>query len=515
MNYQALYRKYRPKNFNEVAGQNITIKILKNAIVNKKIAHAYLFYGPRGTGKTSIAKIFARTINCDDNKEGIMCENCNSCNISKNKECIDIIEIDAASNNGVDEIRELKNKVSFVPNELKYKVYIIDEVHMLSIGAFNALLKTLEEPPEHVVFILATTELNKVPTTIISRCQTLEFKKIDNDSMINKLKYIAEKENIKIDDESLKEISKYSNGGLRDAIGLLEKTTSYSDKIDIDIVREVIGNISQKQFEQFLSFINDKNIEEVIKMVNDFYVCGVDLIKIAYNLIEYFRDYLINNKKYDKNICSFILELDEAINKMEKSDNPKIIFEILLINYLSTDKDSNEMKQTINNTEQIKNKINETKTENVNQDDDKELNSDIKKIRVGNTLCDPQKNIIETIRNSWKNLMDLAFDPELGNLSRLLCTDIKPVAASQTNIIVVTKLNGTSLQINNSLDDVEKILKKAMNVELKPICLTEIEWKNYTEIYKKDKNSFTYIEEQNKKKEKKTLKEKAKELFDE
>lgn len=519
MNYQALYRKYRPKNFDEVSGQNITIKILKNAIANKKIAHAYLFYGPRGTGKTSIAKIFARTINCENNKNGIVCEKCNSCSVSKNKECVDIIEIDAASNNGVDEIRELKNKVSFVPSELKYKVYIIDEVHMLSIGAFNALLKTLEEPPEHVVFILATTELHKVPSTIISRCQTLEFKKINDESMVNKLRYISDEEKIKIDDESLNEITKYSNGGLRDAIGLLEKTTSYSDgKIDINVIREVMGNISQKQFDEFVSYINDKNIEVVIEKINEFYVNGIDLIKIAYNLIEYFRNNLIDNKKYNKNICSFILELDEAINKMEKSDNPKIIFEILLINYLNNNEETGKLKTASETIVQNTNEINNDITENITVEEENknnELNDDIKNIRVGNTLCNPQKNIIEKIRNAWENLMNFAFDPDIGNLSRLLSSDIKPVAASKTNIILVTKLNGTALQINNSLDEVEKIFKKAINIELKPICLTETEWKNYTELYKKDKNSFVYIEEKNKTKEKKSLKEKAKELFDE
>ena len=229
MDHQTLYRKYRPKNFNEVVGQNTTVKILKNSIINNRISHAYLFYGPRGTGKTSIAKIFSRTINCENSNDGILCEKCDNCNISSNTDCVDIVEIDAASNNGVDEIRELKSKVSFVPSQLKYKVYIIDEVHMLSTGAFNALLKTLEEPPKHVVFILATTELQKVPLTIISRCHTLEFKKIDNSSMKTKLEEIAKKEIIDIDNNALDEIVKYSNGGLRDAIGLLEKAYSYSN----------------------------------------------------------------------------------------------------------------------------------------------------------------------------------------------------------------------------------------------------------------------------------------------
>ena len=179
MSYQALYRKYRPKDLNEVYGQNVAVNILKNAIMNNKFGHAYLFTGSRGCGKTSVAKIMSRLVNCENHLDGKICGVCNNCINSESTSCVDIIEIDAASNNGVDEIRELKNNVNLVPSYLKYKVYIIDEVHMLSIGAFNALLKTLEEPPEHVIFILATTELHKVPITIVSRCQTIEFKKIN------------------------------------------------------------------------------------------------------------------------------------------------------------------------------------------------------------------------------------------------------------------------------------------------------------------------------------------------
>ena len=288
MKYQALYRKYRPKNFDEISGQNTTIKILKNAIKNKKISHAYLFYGPRGTGKTSIAKIFSRAVNCLENKNGIQCEKCENCILSNEKECVDIIEIDAASNNGVDEIRELKSKVNFVPAELKYKVYIIDEVHMLSIGAFNALLKTLEEPPEHIIFILATTEFNKVPATIVSRCQTFEFKKINENDIINKIKEISNNEKIKIDNNAIEEIAKCSNGGLRDAIGLLEKAIAYSENIiTIDTIKEISGNISNEELKEFILLFENKNIETILKKINNYYSNGIDLIKLTNDLIEY------------------------------------------------------------------------------------------------------------------------------------------------------------------------------------------------------------------------------------
>ena len=271
MKYQALYRKYRPKNFDEVVGQNITMKILKNAIMNDHISHAYLFYGPRGTGKTSIAKIFARTVNCNNSKNAIPCEKCDECLYSINPGCPDIIEIDAASNNGVDEIRELKSKITFTPSELKYKVYIIDEVHMLSTGAFNALLKTLEEPPEHAIFILATTELQKVPLTIISRCQTLEFKKIDDSSMKLKLSEISKKEKIDISESGILEIIKNSNGGLRDAIGLLEKANSYTDKIDENTIKEISGNLTDNELENFIKKVENNQLDLLIESINDYY----------------------------------------------------------------------------------------------------------------------------------------------------------------------------------------------------------------------------------------------------
>ena len=520
MDYRALYRKYRPSNFDDVSGQDVAVKILKNSIINNKISHAYLFYGPRGTGKTSLAKIFARAVNCTDSKNGIQCEKCDSCNISKAIECVDIIEIDAASNNGVDEIRELKNKIAFVPTNLKYKVYIIDEVHMLSSGAFNALLKTIEEPPSYVIFILATTEFNKVPSTIVSRCQTIEFKKISDQNICERIKYISKQEKIKIDDEAISEIAKNANGGLRDSIGLLEKANSYSDTITSDIIRTVTGNVSTKEREEFVKLLNEKNTVDIIKMINDFYNNSIDLSKFVLDLMFYYADTLISNPKLNTtNICSIIKQLDETYTNMLSSNNPKLILEVSILNIV-TNSDSKE--EIINvSTEKSTNIEKETVVDEKPKANEVQHNNDIdnlKKIRVYNTLSKVDKKAIDNIRSKWSNLNDLAFDENYGNLSRLLVSDINPVAASDEYVVLRSKLSGLCEQINNDLNNVEKIIEIILNSKYKVICLSENEWNKYIDLYKKDKSLFVYTKEEIKKTKKEnsgmTIKEISKELFE-
>ena len=293
--YQALYRKYRPIDFNSVVGQDSIIKTLKNSIINHNFSHAYMFFGPRGTGKTTVSKIFARNINCLDPKDGIACQECSSCKNSFSKDCIDIIEIDAASNNGVDEIRELKNKISLVPSELKYKVYIIDEVHMLSIGAFNALLKTLEEPPAHAIFILATTDPQKVPETIISRCQCFSFKRISESNLFERLKFISNEEKIDIDDDVLKAISLLSDGGLRDALGSLDKLVSYCDKkITLNEFEEINGIVSNSDISNLFNYIFKGEIKELLNDLNKFNDNGKNLIQIMVQLLNFSRDIIVD-----------------------------------------------------------------------------------------------------------------------------------------------------------------------------------------------------------------------------
>lgn len=295
MAYQALYRSYRPQDFKSVAGQRHVVTTLQNAIKLNKVAHAYLFSGPRGTGKTSMAKIMAKALNC---VHGPTTEPCNECEICKGitKGTIsDIVEIDAASNNGVDEIRDLRDKVKYLPSECRYKVYIIDEVHMLSQGAFNALLKTLEEPPSHVIFILATTEPHKIPATILSRCQRFDFQSLDKADIVERLQYVLNAENIKATTEAVDLIAESSEGGMRDALSLLDQSISYStdDVISEDDVLAVSGNISSQIILHMLKEALESNSAEVLKSLGEIISDGKEIPRIINDVIIFLRDALL------------------------------------------------------------------------------------------------------------------------------------------------------------------------------------------------------------------------------
>ncbi len=293
MAYQALYRKYRPSTFSDVVGQDHVTKTLKNELDCGKIVHAYLFTGTRGTGKTSCAKILAKAVNCLNPVNGDPCGECEICRLIANDEITDIVEMDAASNNGVDDIRELREQVNFSPATCKYRVYIIDEVHMLSGAAFNALLKTLEEPPEHVVFILATTEVHKLPATILSRCQRFDFRRIDSAEIVNRLKYVAEQENLNLTHDAATLIASAADGGMRDALSILDLCASHSSDITEDTVSNVCSMAGNDYLIKMAEHIYSHKTQEALLLIDELHNSSVDMLRLLSELTQHFRDLMI------------------------------------------------------------------------------------------------------------------------------------------------------------------------------------------------------------------------------
>lgn len=500
MAYKALYRKYRPKTFESVAGQDTIVRILKNSIISDRISHAYLFYGPRGTGKTSIAKIFAKTVNCDNSKLGIACGKCDKCLENDSNGTVDIIEIDAASNNGVDEIRELKSKVNLVPSLMKYKVYIIDEVHMLSIGAFNALLKTLEEPPNHVIFILATTELHKVPNTIISRCQLMEFRRISDEEMFNAIKNVVKLEKINISDSAIAEIIKYSDGGMRDALSLLDKLSLYTDElIDDEQVRSICSNATKCDVDEILSYIKDKNLKLLVDKIDNLYSKGIDLINVANDMILSLKnDMLKENNTY---ICSIIIRISDAVEKMKVSSNPRIIFEAYLLEMISNDTRKNISREIFSNKNECKVVTNqETKSQDTENNDDKNCVDQTKfiDIRVNNTFVNADKTILKSIQTSWNNLSKYAFDPIYGSIACSLM-DSKPVLASSEYIVLMFEYDSFVEKVNNNFLKIQMFINDFIGHNYKIVGLTKEEWNARKEEYilkKKNKEKYFYMDDE-------------------
>ena len=521
MEYLALYRKYRPKELDEVVGQIEIKKILASSVLNGTISHAYLFSGPRGTGKTTMAKILAKMVNCESPIDGNACNKCNSCLNVLNSN--DVIEIDAASNNGVDEIRDLREKANLVPSSSKYKVYIIDEVHMLTTQAFNALLKTLEEPPKHVIFVLATTEYYKIPLTITSRCQKFQFNKIKEEDIVNRLKEIAKLEKIKIDDDALIEIAKISDGGMRDSINFLDQLRSFkSGKITIDDVFDVCGNVSIKDIASFFEMFIQSKTEEITAFFEKLDANGKNYGKFFEDMISFLKDVILFKKnvsyKYIKNnidevkkvanlyeLDTIYVLIDSINNLMSKLGSVSRQSVVVIANFLmlmnkinvidDTDNETklqknsskNESKQDVNLTEEkIQEKENLTDTDDKNEEVVREsipvYNIKNKEIIVNNTFAVASKAIKIDLQKKYGLISDYLTDKKFTSAASSLIDTIIEVAGNEY-LILSAKNNMIVDKIYNEYKLCSEFLNQLFGSKYNFVVINNEEWSKYRDQY--------------------------------
>ncbi len=508
MAYQALYRKYRPKNFDDFIDQDNVKRILVNSIKNNKISHAYLFAGPRGIGKTSMAKIFAKAVNCMEfEKHDDVCDECENC-LECNENSVDIIEIDAASNNGVDQIRDLKNKISIVPSVLKYKVYIVDEVHMLTNSAFNALLKTLEEPPGYVIFILATTEFYEVPETIVSRCQCFNFSRISLNSLMKRLRFIADSEKIKVDDDTLREIAEFSNGGLRDAIGVLDKLNSFTNgNIKSEDFKAINNLVSNEDIKKLYTSIVDNDKKEVLSVLEKVNLNGYDFKNLIERLMVYIRDNLANNINDNKDINNIDIKLVSCLNdlliELKQSLTPYIISQVRILDFMINNFEKSVQCTPVNlqdqgvqcTTEEPKIISREIKKEESEENSlpvslskkksDFAINEEVRTNLINNALASANKVKKEEFVDKWKTLDSFYVDKKYAKMAQLL-SDTFPMVVGNEYMILTTEIDAIMQNIYKKINLCEELINKLSNDNIRIVIVLNDEFISIKDKYVKD-----------------------------
>ncbi|OZU89498.1 DNA polymerase III subunit gamma/tau [Virgibacillus indicus] len=520
MSYQALYRVWRPREFQDVVGQTHITRTLQNAIVQEKFSHAYLFSGPRGTGKTSAAKIFAKTINCERSPVKEPCNECAACRGIQDGSISDVIEIDAASNTSVDDIRDIRDKVKYASSSVPYKVYIIDEVHMISVNAFNALLKTLEEPPKHVVFILATTEPHKIPLTILSRCQRFDFKPISNQAIVDRMQTIIDKEHVTVTSEALETVALAAEGGMRDALSILDQAISYSeDTVELEDVLAVTGGVSQSVLTDIVKAMHEKDVKHALQLLDQLIQSGKDPGRFVYDLIYFMRDVLLyksapslegllERARADESFHSLteavsinwiqdaIIQLNQCQQEIKWTNSPKVFIEIAILtitNRYHTEEipgnaaDSEAVAKLTDKMAQLEKELNMLKKNPVvsaqptpqrevrrPQSRGSKNSYKVPNERIRDVLRQAEKQALKNVQSKWADfLMKLKTTNAPAHAT---IQDSKPAASSDQALVVAFKYEiHCSLFLDNR-EVIESVLASVMGKNLTIIPIPENNW---------------------------------------
>ena len=524
--HKALYRVYRPKNFSDVIGQEHIVRTLKNQIENNNVGHAYLFCGTRGTGKTSTAKIFSRAVNCTNLHNDEPCNECENCREILEDKTMDVVEIDAASNNSVDDIRELRENVKYSPAKAKYKVYIIDEVHMLSQGAFNALLKTLEEPPSYVIFILATTEPHKIPATILSRCQRFDFKRVTVKDISSRMRYICEKEGIEADEKALNLIARNSQGALRDALSILDQCISFEgNKISYNDVIELLGSVNIEQLFDLAESIIKEDTRKSLQILNDFIIWGKDVRNLVNDLIDHFRNLMVCKISNDldeiislpeetidllkqqaetidtNNLIRILNILSEAQDGMKISSNPRVLMEVTMMKIAQPmfDESKEALIKRIENLEQkiesgnIKvNHISTNQTVDNFNENNQQNNNTVEKQEDENIEYENLKgDDIKLVEKSWKKILQ-KMKEDKNQVIRALLQDVDSFNISEDTLYIIFTDNysfaKSRLDSPATIQYVEKVIREVLNRSFSVKIALKSQLSNLnTQIKKEDK----------------------------